>query len=309
MGTNPLESIPQAEISNGLIKARLYLPDTKAGYYRGSRFDWSGVIPVLEYDGHTYFGQWFEKYSPTLHDAIMGPVDDFYPIGYSDARTGESFLKIGIGMVTKPDEPKYSFANFYPIVNAGEWKVKKKSDRVEFFQKLDDKDYAYEYQKTVLLTKGKPQMVIEHVLKNTSAKLMETTVYNHNFFVLDKQPIGPDVEVTFPFNLTSETPGNEAFGRIQDNKIVFHKTLEKNEHLFYGSLQGFGETANDYDIRIENHRTGAAVRITCDQPLAKIVFWSAPKTVCPEPYIQLSLNPGETFRWNIVYQFYTSDTN
>jgi hypothetical protein len=309
MGARPLESIPQAEISNGIIKARLYLPDTKNGYYRGSRFDWSGVMPSLEYDGHTYFGQWFERYSPTLHDAIMGPVDDFYPIGYSEAKPGETFLKIGIGMVTKPDEPKYFFANSYPIANAGEWKVKKKSDRVEFFQKLDDKDYAYEYQKTVVLTKDKPQMVIEHVLKNTSAKVLETTVYNHNFFVLDKQPIGSDVEVTFPFNLTSETPGNEAFGKIQDNKIIFHKTLEKNEHLFYGSLQGFGDTTSDYDIRIENHKTGAAVRITCEQPLAKLVFWSAPKTVCPEPYIQLSVNPGETFRWNIVYQFYTSDTN
>src|SRR5213592_2796787 len=69
-----LDQFPEAIISNGLIKARFYLPAVKDGYYRGARFDWSGVIPELEYKGHSYFGQWFEKYSPTLHDAITGPV-------------------------------------------------------------------------------------------------------------------------------------------------------------------------------------------------------------------------------------------
>src|SRR4051812_15019199 len=86
----PGEPFPEARIKNGLISARLYLPDTAKGYYRGSRFDWSGVMPELEYHGHSYFGQWFEKYGPTLHDAIMGPVEDYYPIGYEEAKVGES---------------------------------------------------------------------------------------------------------------------------------------------------------------------------------------------------------------------------
>jgi len=35
---------PQTEISNGIIKASLYLPDTNNGYYRATRFDWAGII-------------------------------------------------------------------------------------------------------------------------------------------------------------------------------------------------------------------------------------------------------------------------
>ena len=38
---------PQAEISNGQIHAKLYLPDPQKGYYRATRFDWSGVISSL----------------------------------------------------------------------------------------------------------------------------------------------------------------------------------------------------------------------------------------------------------------------
>ena len=42
---------PQAEISNESIHARLYLPDPVNGYYRGTRFDWSGIIASLEFQG------------------------------------------------------------------------------------------------------------------------------------------------------------------------------------------------------------------------------------------------------------------
>jgi len=108
--------LPEAEISNGLIKAGLYLPDPDNGYYRGSRFDWSGVMASLDYKGHHYFGQWFTEYSPTLHDAILGPVEAFDPVGYNEAKTGEPFLKIGIGILSKTDESPYAFAKPYPIV-------------------------------------------------------------------------------------------------------------------------------------------------------------------------------------------------
>src|SRR5687767_2853137 len=82
----PVATFPEATISNGMIVAHLYLPDAKEGYYRGPRFDWSGVISDLKYKDHTYFGQWFDTYSPTLHDAIMGPVDAFDAIGFTEAK-------------------------------------------------------------------------------------------------------------------------------------------------------------------------------------------------------------------------------
>ena len=306
-GARPEDPFPQAFISNGIISARLYLPDVKQGYYRGTRFDWAGVIPELQYKDHSYFGQWFEKYSPTLHDAIMGPVEDFFPIGYDEAKPGETFLKIGIGMVQKPVEAKYFFANTYQLINAGDWKVKPKKDRVQFIHTLNDKEYGYEYRKTVQLTKGKPELVLLHSLENTGKKLLETNVYNHNFFMMDNHPIGPDYVVSFPFDLTGEARGGEVLGRLEKNQILFSKDLTKNDHLFYGSITGFGDSAKDYDIKIENQKTGAAVRITCDQPLNKLVFWSAIKTVCPEPYIHVKVNPGETFTWKISYQFYICD--
>ena len=61
------QEVPQANISNGLINATIYLPDQQKGYYRATRFDWSGIIPVLEHDGHSYFGKWFKNICVLLY--------------------------------------------------------------------------------------------------------------------------------------------------------------------------------------------------------------------------------------------------
>lgn len=66
---------PAVEIGNGAVRALVYLPDAERGYYRGSRFDWSGQVGCLEFKGHTYFGVWFPHYDPLLHDSITGPVE------------------------------------------------------------------------------------------------------------------------------------------------------------------------------------------------------------------------------------------
>jgi hypothetical protein len=57
---SPNEEFPSASISNKVVKATLLLPDKEKGYYQATRFDWSGAIESLEYDGHSYFGQWFK---------------------------------------------------------------------------------------------------------------------------------------------------------------------------------------------------------------------------------------------------------
>ena len=119
---------PQAEISNGTVRAKLYLPDAEQGYYRATRFDWSGQIASLEFQGHNYFGQWFDRYDPKLHDSILGPVEEFLTngigLGYNDVKAGESFVKIGVGAIRKPEERAFRQFNTYEIADPGKWTVK-----------------------------------------------------------------------------------------------------------------------------------------------------------------------------------------
>jgi hypothetical protein len=307
MDGKPAASFPEAKISNGILSVKFFLPDTANGYYRGTRFDWSGVTPEIEYKGHSFCGQWFENYSPTLHDAVMGPVEVFYPLNYEQAASGGHFITIGVGSLLK-DSTVYSPYRYHKILNAGLWRVKIKTDKIEFTHTLNDPEYAYEYKKEVLLTKGKPEMILVHRLKNNGSRIIETDVYDHNFFLIDQQETGPQQSIIFPFTLV-EIKGGQGLGEmssIRGNQIVINRPFLKTEQA-YTVLEGYGQTAKDYNIRIENHNTGAGVLITADKPMSKLVFWARNTILCPEPYIHLKINPGETISWKISYLFSSND--
>src|SRR5215469_4188599 len=218
---------PLASISNGEVRAKLYLPDAENGYYRGERFDWSGSVASLEAKGHSYFGVWFPRYDPKLHDSITGPVEDYAPLNYTESKPGETFVKIGIGVLKRPDEQQYRFSNPYELLDTGKWSVRTGSDFVEYRHELKDPNsgYAYIYTKTVRLTPGKPEMTIDHNLKNTGTKPIETNVYNHGFFMLDSQPTGPDITVTFPFEIKATRDMN-GLAEAKGKQIVYLKTLQ-----------------------------------------------------------------------------------
>ena len=303
-------SFPEANITNGLVTAKLYLPDPSTGYYRATRFDWSGEIPDLVYKGHSYFGEWNQSpYNPKLHDSITGPVEEFLTnnagLGYAEAKAGGTFIKIGVGVIRKPEEPQFQQFKTYEIVDPGKWSIKRHADSVEFTQIASDpaSGYAYRYTKVVRLVKGKPSMVLEHRLKNTGRKPIESDVYEHNFYMIDKQPTGPDVVVKFPFEVHA-TQDLHGLAETRGKQLVYLKELGPRETA-QSNLTGFSADPKDYDISEENRRTGAGVRQTSDRPLTRINYWSIRSTACPEAYIHMSIASGQEFTWKIVYDFYT----
>jgi hypothetical protein len=71
-------------------------------------------------------------------------------------------------------------------------------------------------------------------------------------------------------------------------------------------IEGFSTTdPKDFDIRIENRKTGAGIRITGDRPLWRIDFWSIRTTVCPEAYVEVKADPGKETSWRLTLDFYT----
>ncbi len=314
---------PEKHISNGVLTAKIYLPDAEKGFYRGTRFDWAGIIGSLEYEGHSYFGPFFEKFNPAVSDVIIGspieaginssasgPVEEFVSgpdgtvPGYADAKPGEAFCKIGVGALRKIDNAPYSSYTNYAIVNGGKRTVKSDAESIEFTQEVNCGDgYAYSYSKTVRLLKDEPVMTIEHRLLNTGAKPIETQVYDHNFLSIDHQPIGPDISIGFAF-IPKPTQALDRLAEIRGKELHFSKDLTGND-TFYAEFAGFGKTAADYDMKVENQKVGAGVQIHGDQPLVNLGVWAVRTVVAPEPYIELNVPAGKEFSWKYSYRFYT----
>jgi len=302
------QDYPKAEISNGLMHAELMLPDSQHGSYRGTRFDWSGIISSLQFGGHEYFGRWYEHHDPKIHDAITGPVEEFRTndkgLGYDEAKVGATFVRIGVGTVRKPDELAYRAYDTYEIVDPGKWTINRHNDRIEFTHRLTSEDgYAYVYRKTIHLVKGKPELLIKHSLKNTGQKVIETTQYNHNFFVIDHEVVGPEISIKFAFTPVP-TRGFNDRAEVRGKEIIFPRELQGKNGVF-SELEGTKNDVKDYDFRIENLKTRAGVHITSDQPLERVNFWAISTVASAEPYIHLRIDPGKQSQWTIRYDFYT----
>lgn len=315
---------PQVQITNGQIRVKLYLPDARDGYYRGTRFDWSGVIGSLMYEGHEYYGPWFDRVDPAVHDyryagseiiastcsGVTGPVDEFQThgtaLGWDEAKPGGTFVKIGVGVLRK-DSSSYDYVKQYDIVDPGKWTVAQHKDSVEFTQQVADPSsgYGYIYRKTVRLVAGKPEMVLEHRLQNTGRRPIESAVYNHNFLVLDRQPIGPDFVITFPFPLQSPNPPDPRLAEIRGSRFLYLKLLQDEDRV-EAPLEGFSGSSNDNDIHIENRKAGAGVRMRDDHPLSHVNLWSIRTVLAVEPFITMRVEPGAQFSWEVSYEYSAS---
>lgn len=318
---------PKATMDNGILHATVYLPDPVNGFYRGTRFDWSGVIGDLTFAGHHYYGPWFTKKDSTVRDYIFdgpditagscssttGPSEEFVtkegsPLGFKQATAGQTFVKIGVGTLRKPDDKPYDTYRLYEIVDSGKWKVRAKSTSIEFTQVIVDKGsgYGYSYTKILRLEPGRPVLVIEHTLKNLGRLPIITSVYDHNFLVLDHQTTGPDFQVSFPFPIQPEKPIKASLGAVEGNRILYRKELQGRD-VFTVNIGGFKATPKDNEFRVENSRLGVGVKITGDQPLEREELWSIRSTLAMEPFIHMTVAPGKTFHWSYSYLYYTLD--
>lgn len=316
------QTAPHKTISNGLIRLNVYLPDPERGFYRGTRFEWGGVIGDFTYAGHSFYNPWFTKMEPGINDfifrdadivageasAITGPAEEFVTddgaINYTSAPVGGTFVKIGVGSLRKPDDAKYNHYRLYQIVDGGKWTVDAHSDWISVTQRLMDKDsgIGYEYRKTIRLLPGEPKMRIEHSLKNLGDRDINTRIYDHNFLALDGQTTGPDYKVAFPFTINSKRPVDANIGSVDGSSVIYKRALEGQDR-FSVAVGGFGNSSSDYHISIENTKVGAGVTITGDHPLQSELLWSIRSVLAVEPFIMLSIPKGGEEKWTYEYTY------
>ncbi|GAA3749571.1 hypothetical protein [Terriglobus aquaticus] len=314
--TSPCAAIPHADhpsayLTNGAVDLVLYLPDATNGYYRSSRFDWSGIIACASYRGRTYFGEWFNQYDPMTNDAVTGPAEEFraadgMELGYAEAGATGEFIKPGVGVLQRVGDVPYRFGTVYPIVDHGTWTTKVTQRSVTFTQVLRSKlGYSYRYTKTVELDPRQPIFRLRHTLVNLGQKDITTQIYNHDFFMLDHATTGPQDVVKLGFAPTFD-PATPSALRVQGNTIQFLATPDA-AHVAQGAFSGFAGTPGEYRVQVTNTETKTAILQTSDSPVTKAYFWSTAKTICPELYTSIHVPVGGQQDWSIRYELQAGD--
>jgi hypothetical protein len=160
-------------------------------------------------------------------------------------------------------------------------------------------------------------------LINVGTKKIVTDVYNHNFFNVDKQPVGPKYYIGFTEAV--EPTADSAFGdrakilgqnqfkqaRFMDTVLTFPNPLQKqaafgrvlskkNKAPYSGGfVMSFNESENKFiDVGVGNTGPGG-------KPPKKFQVWSINTVMCPEPFFDIVLEPSESVTWSTKYKFET----
>jgi hypothetical protein len=71
------------------------------------------------------------------NDAVTGPSEEFRePIDYEDAKPGDPFVKVGVGVLQRLDGKIYKIGTPFPILDNGSWTVKVHKNAIVFRQEL-----------------------------------------------------------------------------------------------------------------------------------------------------------------------------
>ena len=293
---------PMLQLVNGDIAMRLYLPDAETGFYRGTRFDWSGIIERVTYKGHRFYAPWRTPHQPEGHDYVSGPAEEFAmrgPMGYDEAAPGKSFVKIGVGLLERIDEKRYRFFGKYKLLRAGEWTISSGGDWVEFKQDfVGERGWAYRYTKRISLGEEEPTFAIYHKLENTGSKAIDINHYNHNFTSIDGVPYGSDYSITFPFSADEPKALRDEIAWYRENRIDVVKPL--GEQSVRVNMRGPGGVEHNA-CTIRNNKTGAEVSFQGDVGISEFRFWAKETAACPEPFVQLQIEPGAAEEWTWTY--------
>ncbi len=271
--------------------------------YNFSRFDWTGKITCVKFKNLPVTS--LEDPSCKNEDLLgKGFYNEFgidTPLGFEEAKIGEWFHKIGVGLLKKEDA-HYACNKPYEIKPA-KFQISTDLNRVIitcFSSHLNG--YSYELRKEIELHAA--SFSIKYYLKNTGKKIIRTNEYTHNFTAINNDCIGENYSLHFPFDLKpklfGETVNSELAVGIGKNEINFNSGPK--EQFFFSNLSG-GETVRaTWELRHLKSKIG--IRERTDFQTNTVNLWGWKHVISPELFLELNIAPNESKEWLRSYELF-----
>ena len=269
--------------------------------YSFSRFDWTGKITVLKYKGLFITGSEKNQGNPE-NNFGKGFYNEFgieTPLGFAETSIGDWFHKIGVGLLKK-EESVYQPGKKYQIKPAI-FKVTQTAQQI-FIRCTSESINGYSYlleKNVVLLENG---FKIDYKLQNTGSKRIITDEYVHNFMAIDKDPIGNNYSLQFPFQLKPkqfiETVNPEKNVLIGSSEITFKDTI--NQTFFFSNLTGAKTATAQWELK--NLKTKLIIRETGNFETNKVNLWGTKKVISPELFFTIDLATNTSVAWTRKFE-------
>jgi hypothetical protein len=208
-------------------------PTAKEPYYQGQRFAHTGMAPWIFFRGVPLHGEYFTERNPAAHDHVSGLADEFdidAPQSFARAEPGEAFLKIGVGLLVRPDEENYRFHRDYEMRTAPVIRLERADDRtLRWRERLEDSALGYEMTTELAIEEG--SLISRRTLTNLGTETLRTEFYGHHFFQFGGVPIGETYSVQWD--------GSQMHGILQSEKDTEARLTENGLGFFTQPTRSF----------------------------------------------------------------------
>jgi hypothetical protein len=248
---------------------------------RGPRFDTTAAIVSVRVDGKEFLteGGLADEFNPKW----------ISPPGFDQAKPGEPFLKIGVGVLLRKSEWRYFFGHRYAVKQLAE--VEHMAGLPEgvigFRQRCDSQlGWGYDYEKNYAVDAATRTLVIRYRMENTGEKPFTIEQYTHNWFAFAApKEAGVSHTLHTPFVLDE---GLSVPGPLPDP-------------IYRMAEQTTSAAANR--VRLQNASDGRWVEFTGDFAVSRFALAVDANTFSAEVFGRWALPPGATVTWSRTYRF------
>ena len=222
-------------------------------------------------------------------------------LGFDDTDIGGWFHKIGVGLLKK-DDSQYLFTKNYHIKPA-EFEIITESNKILILCKSKSVNgYSYLLKKEIELHKN--TFTIKYYLHNTGEKDIITDEYIHNFTAINKDLIGTNYLLKFPFQLKpelfKETVNPERKVDIGQNEINFNSST--NEQFFFSNISGNENVNAEWELI--NLKSNIGISETGSFQTNKVNLWGWKHVISPELFFNIFIKPDQSVEWTRTYNVY-----
>lgn len=283
-------------LKNNRLKIKIDYPGNN---YNGSRFDWTGFITAVILDNKYSFCT-SESLVANQGSGGVGLCNEFgidTPIGYHIAKPGEKFPKLGIGLLTRPDEADYFFFDKYQVSPFAVEIIEEPNGIIFISKPLVCNGYAIKMTKKLSIKDN--ILKISYQLENVGAKLIVTEEYCHNFISINQNLVGSGYVLKFPYNINIKKVPNVL--TFKNNEITLNKVPKKDFHCH---IEGFNSVNKHYwELVFKPLKVG--VREHSDFSVKSVALWGTTHVISPEVFIDVNIKPGQTQQWTRSYEFFS----
>ncbi|MFB1040790.1 MAG: hypothetical protein QMC35_10060, partial [Polaribacter sp.] len=143
---------------------------------------------------------------------------------------------------------------------------------------------------------------INYDLENTGEKEIITDEYVHNFLAINKELIGRNYVLKFPFKLMPafflETVNPEQKVTIGQTDVTFKDSPK--EQFFFSNLNGSKNVKPQWELK--NLESKISISETGSFNTDKVNLWGWKHVISPELFIDVSIEPGQNANWTRTYK-------